>query len=274
MNINVKKNIANIAITTIIFTIIIIVFWFIAFILMNTFDLKVFASKTTEFFYLFIFAAFAIVACATFLTLSLNMSIIADSKILEINKLQSTDNNKKSNIKKFGIIIISIIVLFILFLFIADNLSRNRFKKNLISECDDILDRYKFSINKISHYLLVDKKNIKKIPSMLDFLANQKAEFPNIILITSDIYDNQLTFLKITEHTSTNNIKQEYFNNSFYKCNKEDCDYLKKVFKEKYDKQFFWTKKADYHLYKPIKYKNKIFILLFSKYKRYGKFGS
>lgn len=265
-----KSRLANISIWVIVVTILVIALFFFGFLLTNTFGLKVFASNTTDFIMTLFGASLVIVICGAFLNISLNIGIIADSR------LQSIDDNAKEKTKfrnKFIVITVSILVLIGGLLFLGDFLTRQKEKNNLITECEEILKKYNKSINEISERLS-DTVLIKEIPSILNFLENQKKEFPNIILITNKSYNGQPTFVQITANTNTSCLNVESLANSYYPCDKNDCDYLKEVFELNMKDYLFWAEDEDYKLYYPIINGNTKFVLLLSKYQRYGKFGS
>lgn len=268
MKSNSKIKLANLTIKLMAFTVLVIILWFLIFIVSTTFNLNVFASKTTDFFMMIISAAIAIIICSAFLNISLNISLIADSKIREM-KLEPAIKFGKKMFITFGLIFILIVS----FLFIGDYLSRNKEKHLLYNECEDIVQRYDKSINEITE-CLADENKLKEIPSILQFLSNQKAEFPDVQIITSVDFNGQIAYLTITGYANAEDLGKPFFNNSFYQCNLKDCDYLKSVFEDDLDKIHFWSEESDYRLYYPVKTNKAHFVLLFSKYTRYGKFGS
>ena len=142
-----------------------------------------------------------------------------------------------------------------------------------MAECEEILSRYEKTINDISKSL-TDTSLIDDIPDMLKFLGEQKQEFPSIILITSDYYKEQLTFLQITPYMDSLKLKKELYDFSFYACDKNDCEYLKSVFETDRTDHYFWSEENNYKLYYPMTKGDKKYVLLFSKFDRYGKIGS
>jgi hypothetical protein len=263
-----KRKIANLSIGLMIFTIVVIVYWFLVWIVASTFNLKVAAEKSTEFFFMIISAAFSVVVCAAFLNISLNISIIADSKA------------PSETGKSFGLLRIPLFALLVLTiltiagLFAGDYHSRNHMKLNLIAESNDILKRYDKSIQLISGYL-ADSTKTAKIADVLEVLSSQKDDFPQISLIASRYYNNEITFLQLTQYSKDDSLLAlPFFNNSFYKCNTHDCQYLKEIFTGKKTGILFWSEKDDFYLYQPIKTDKVHFVLLFSKQSRYGRYGS
>lgn len=270
MKLKTKARLANISIWVIVVTIIIIVIFFFGFLISNTFDLKVFANRTSDFIWTLFGASLVIVICGAFLNISLNIGIIADSKVNEIADGQIEKNTFNKNLLY---VVILILIIIGGFLFLGDYLTRQNEKNKLIAECEETLTRYDKSIVDITK-ALTDTALIGEIPNILKFLGEQKQEFPSIILITSDFYKGQLTFLKITPYMNKSDLKKEMFDFSFYPCDKNDCEYLKGVFETKKSDYYFWSEKNNYKLYYPITKGEKKYILLFSKFDRYGKIGS
>ncbi len=270
MKLKTKIRIANISIWVIVVTIALIALFFFGFLISNTFDLNVFENRTSDFIWILFAASLVIVACGAFLNISLNIGIIAESKINEIPDGQVKNGSFN---KKFLIVIFLVLSIIMGFLFLGDFITRQSEKSILINECTETLARYDNSINYISK-ALTDTSLIGEIPDILKFLEEQKQEFPSIILITSGYYREQLSYLRITPYTSKSDLKKEMFNFSLYPCDKNDCDYLSEVFEKDKSDYYFWSENNNYRLYYPINTGEKKFVLLFSKYNRYGHTGS
>lgn len=270
MNLKTKARLANISIWVIVVTIVIIALFFFGFLLSNTFDLKVFANRTSDFIWTLFGASMVIVICGAFLNISLNIGIIADSKVSKINE---ADIEKQIFNKRFLAYLVLVLVLIGGFLFLGDFLTRKNEERKIVSVCEETLNRYEKTISDISESL-TDTALIGGIPDMLKFLGEQKQEFPSIILITSDSYKEQVTYLQITPYMQSSELKKELYNFSFYACNKNDCEYLKSVFESDKTDPYFWSEENNYKLYYPITKGDKKYVLLFSKFDRYGKIGS
>lgn len=270
MELRTKRNLANISIWVIIITVAIIVLFFFGFILTNTFDLKVFANKSADFIFTLFGASLVIVICGAFLNISLNIGIIADSKTKGIDE---DSDVKKPNQKRILAITISLLVLIGGFLFVGDTLTRLKEKRVLTKQCEDIVLQSDSSIVQISKSL-TDTSLIGDVPEILEFLANQKEEFPDIELITSDTYKGQLVLLSIRTHTNKEDLKKPLYDNSLYASNQYDGDYLKSIFTSDKKDIYFWSKGDNYKLYYPIDKGGKKYVFLFSKTNRYGKMGS
>tara|TARA_B100000963_G_C22474888_1_gene601938 strand:+ start:30 stop:839 length:810 start_codon:yes stop_codon:yes gene_type:complete len=263
-----KIKLANLTTWTMVITISVIAIWFIGFVVANTFDLNVFTKRTSDFMFGFIGFSAVLVLCSAILNISLNIGLIADSKVQEMK-------TEGSNLlgKRFYLVTSLGIVALITFLFIGDYLTRKNEENKLVSAADYIVETYSESIAKIAPSL-TDTSKVGQIPEILKFLSNQKSEFPSVTLLTSGKYDGQLTYLEITHWESEKSLKEPLFGNSFYKCQDYDCEYLQDLFTGKTVEPLFWTEKNDYKLYYPFIENNTKYILLFTKYQRHGKVGS
>lgn len=264
-----KVKISNFSTWLMVGTIGLIVLWFVGFIVSITFDLNVFTSRTSEFFFSIIGFASVLVVCSAILTISLNISLIADSKLQDIKESDS----KPSNNKKFLYISGLLIVLLVGFLFAGDFLTRLNEKNKLENEANDLVVRYEQSINELALFTQ-DSAQAHKILEFLKVLSNQKEEFPMVALITADKYNGETVFLELSNWTSEESLKEPYYGYAFYKCSVNDCDYLREVFEKQNSESYLWTEKNDYKYYYPVSKDGKTFILLFTKSEQYGKIGS
>lgn len=263
-----KVKLANLAAWIMIVTIAAIAFWFIAFITVEMFDLNVFTRRLGNSFFSLLGFAAVLVLCSAIVNVSLNISLIAESKLQEMPDSQAT-----SFPTRFYLIAFGLVGALLFFLFFGDKLSREREKSILMQEASDVSARYDKSISDIATYM-GDTATVGKIPEILSFLSNQKSEFPSVSVITSDTYSQQLTYLEITQHSDEKSLKEPFFGRSFYNCQWQDCTYLKQFFTGAATDKLLWTEGGDYRLYLPFNRNGKKFILLFSKHHRYGKVGS
>lgn len=267
MKIQAKRNLANLSIYIMMITIGIIIIWFVGFIVSMTFDLSVFTERTSTFFYTLLAASFVIVGCSAFLNISLNISVIADSRSgteVEPHKIRY-----RKIWSVTGIAVVAVVAL----LFIGDFLSRQEGKRELLTEANGVVTRYSNTIDKIPG-MLKDSSQIDKIPSILKILSSQKETFNAVSIITSDFLDGQRIFLEINGYDEFKSLHHKYYDNSFFKGDEKDCAYLERVFSGKTDEPYIWTEKGDYWLFIPVTKAGQTFILYFTKVKRYGQIGS
>jgi len=268
MRTNNKIKLVNLTTWIMLITVSIIAFWFIGFVVSNTFDLNVFAQKSSTFIYSFIGFSAVLVLCSAILNISLNIGIIADNTGSD---KESSRNNAIG--RKFYLAITTIILGLIAFLFLGDYQTRKNTRDKLTDSSDYIVKTYAESINKLGP-CLVDTGKVARIPEILKFLSDQKSEFPSVLLITSGKYDGQLTFLEIGQYDGERSLKKPLYGNSFYRCEDYDCKYLTEFFTGKASRTFFWTRENDYKLYYPFDMRGVRFILLFTKHQSHGKIGS
>lgn len=263
-----KIKLANLTTWTMVITISFVALFFVGFIATNTFDLNVFTNRASNFIYSFIGFASVVILCSAILNVSLNISLIADNKIQEFKT-----NDSGAIGRKFIFYCLGIVIILVSFLFIGDYITRQNEKQKLFDEANDIISRYQSSIDRIT-IGLSDTSKIGDVPDVLNFLSNQKEEFPSVSLLTTEKYDGQLTFLEIDQYHAVKTLKKQFYGDSFYKCQSQDCDYLNSYFTGKTTEKYFWTEKNNYKLYFPFIAKDRKYILLFTKYQRHGKVGS
>ncbi len=264
-----KLRIASLTSWTMIATIGIIILWFIAFIVSITFNLKVFTASATEFLFAIFGFATILVICAAILNISINISLIADTKL----KQSGIDFTGPMFPGKFYLAGGLLIVALIAFLFIGDHLSKQTAENKVITEAKDIVERYEQPIADIFTYIQ-DTSSVGKIPEVLRFLSNQKPEFSSVSVLTMDRYKNEAVFLQITQRSIEETLKKPLFGNSFYQCSREECNYLAEVFKSGKMEPYLWMEDQTYRFYYPLERNGKKITLLFRKYERYGKLGS
>lgn len=267
MTVKTKAAIVNLTNVVMLVIVGLIILFFIGFIISMTFSLNVFTEKTSTFIITFMSSAFGLILCSAILNISLNISIIADSKVFEMQPGAKTVINKK-----YILIFIGIIACLVIVLFAGDFITRYYEKSKLIRQADELTIRYDQSIKSIPSALR-DTNIIEKIPETLKLLSNQSSSYNSVQIILSDTYDGQLTFISIDPHDSEKKLKEKYFGNSFYKCD-DDCSYLKEYFSGNTNESFFWTENSEYKYYKPFEIDGIKFILLFEEREQFGRIGS
>ncbi len=269
MNIETKSKLANLSMGLILTTVIIVVLFFFGYILSSAFDLKVFASRTSDFIITLSVASIVIVVCGAFLNISLNIGIIAESKMREYPEI---DKGKSSNKRLWLWIMLTFITIAGL-LFIGDFATRQNEKSKMLAIGEQVLKRHSRSVDDIGTSLET-KTNIEEIPEILKFLSEQEKELPSVTLITAETYKMQLCLLEVNSYTQAEDMTKKLFNYSFYSSDQDDNQYLREVFESNRSTSLFISKENNYRLYYPVVKGKKKFVLLFSQYNRYGKVGS
>lgn len=266
MKVEFKKRLSNLSIWIMLISIILSVFWYFIYTTLETFNLRVFAEKTATFFYIFIFVVIILNILLAIFNISINISLIADSKYPEEQKISVKQR------KKIIIVIGSIFIFLTLLLFAGNFLTKNIEKNRLISEAKDIVKRYDETINSISINLSKDS-TIKNIPELIKFLDSQKYDYPSITLIRQIKINNEITYVFIDKD---NKIADEdiNFNSQYYKSDKKELNYFDSIFSGK-SNEILYLEHTDNYVYIPINKNGIIFILRFDKIKEsHGFIGS
>lgn len=259
MNIKTKMLLTKTTTSIIILTTLFILVWFIGSIISTTFNLSVFNEKSIVFLASSLGGAFVLIMCSAILNVVINISIIAEKNIDTSEKIST----KINYLKIFLAFILGVFVI-AAFLFSGDYISKEKEKSSLIKEAKDVMARYSNSINTIKNDPLS-----KDVPTTLGFLSSIKEQFQYVTLITNEKYNNDNTYIETTKNTVIDK-NLPLLGRSFYKCSTVDCDYISKVFLNNKKEEYFYKSGDILNLYIPYFENEKVFILLFSKYNRYG----
>lgn len=263
-----KNKIVKICNTIGLVSIILLIYWVLAFITITVFGLKIFRQNMTESFYLSIIGILALMFGALMINIMLNLTIISEHVSKTTNEII-----KKSNRLKIFLFIISFPLL-IGFLFFGDWRSTKKKENYLISSAQYLINQYPDKTKLLCDYKF-DSLYINKTEEILNFLSKTDDKFPNISVIVNDSVDNSLVFLSIRRleinyKTKKMDGKAEYI----HSCSKEESEYLRNVFLNNETDPFFLSNDGRYELYYPVTIDNKKIVLYFAEYQRYGKIGS
>ena len=132
-----KIKLANLTTWIMILTISLIVLFFIGFLIANTFELRVFTRRASDFIAYFVGLSFLAVACSAILNISINISLIADSRIDEFRDSASGLIPRKFYL--YGVVVVGLLISF---LFVGDFLTRQREKAKLPRQATDVVEKY------------------------------------------------------------------------------------------------------------------------------------
>lgn len=267
MKASTKVKLVNVSTWVMLVTISFVALFFVGFVVSTTFDLNVFAERTSTFIFSFIGFSAVLIFCSAILNVSLNIGLIADSRLHEIK-----DPGQGFSLKRFGIAAFLLVTLLVAFMFGGNYLSRMNEKNKLVGAAESVTRQYATSIDKIPA-MLTDTTQFKELEPLIEFLAGQRQEFTWVEVITEGRYDGQLTYFQFDKYSNASVLKPGFTSN-FYKCDEHDCDYLEKFFKGETTDIHFWMEDSHYKVYMPFTKGSKKFILLFTEQQRYGKVGS
>lgn len=270
MKTSTKLRLANYSTWIMVITISILIVFLVGYLIKSTFELETGFSRSnhrTDFFTSFGLFAFVVIFCTALLNITLNFSVIADSKMNQPEPV----SGKKFITKKVLLYFIGFATILISLLFLLDYSSRNRVKGIMVTEATDLINNSQNSLIKIASSLS-DTAKIKEIPKILMFFESQNSEAGDISIITSDQYNGDSAFLEIlalNDSAYIADLSKPFINNAFYKCAIDERNTLLRLFKNKSEKKPFWGGSGnDLKYYYPIEITGKQFMLLFSRYKR------
>ena len=266
-----KIKLSNFCNSVIVFTIALTGIWFIGFFIVQAFDLTVFKQKTSESLFLFLFVVIVIVACCAILSVSLNISIIAQSKINESGEKENAKFGRKAILY-----IASTILALAVFLFVSNFYSKSRKKSIILEQSNEIVTKNKTVINNIFEGLR-DTSKTRTIYNNIKILSSKNEDLPDVKVLLQRKFQGEMVFLELTEYDfDVVNFKKNNYSNLLYTTKKEDKKYLEDVFLKDLKESLFFTKETDYYVYTPMKKNRETIILVFSKdsFGRYGKIGS
>ena len=251
-----------------IISIILLVYWVFVFISITVFGLKVFKENLTEIFYLSVVGILALMTGALIINIMFNLTRIAEKHNQDDNK-----GTKKSS-KKIGVVFALSFPLVFGLLFGGDYLTSIKKEKMLISSAKSIIEANIDKSNKLVDYSF-DEKWIIETDDILDVLEKTDKHFPYVSVIVYDSIGSSQVFLGFREYYGNINDtihpqKKEFIQQT----NKEERDYLTKVFFQNFDEVRFTANDGRYELYYPYFKNGKKIVLYFSDYQRYGKIGS
>jgi hypothetical protein len=274
-----KKNLVRLSNLVGIIAIILLIYWVFVFISITVFGLKVFREKITETFYLSVVGILALMFGALIINIMLNLTRIAEKHN------QYNLSKTKTTSKKTGLIFLLSFPLVFGFLVSGDYLTAKKKEKMLIASAKSIIEHNTDKSDKLVNYSF-DKQWITQSEEILNFYSIVDKHFPHVSVIVADTLDHSTVFLifnhyqyvtevVIIDSTGTKDTisypqKKQYIQPT----TKGEREYLTEVFYNNVNDLRFSAKDGDYELFYPYRKGDKVIVLYFSDYQRYGKFGS
>jgi len=264
------KTIVRVSNTIGIISIILLIFWVFVFMIVEVFGLKVFRENISEIFMLSILGILALMLGALIINIMFNLTRIA-------HKHNNDNELLKSKKSKIGIIILLVCFPVILgILFGGDYLTSSKKEKLLIQSAESIITDHSKKADKLVNYSFTENW-INETKDILGILSKTDKYFPHISVIVKDSIDDFKLFLGFRSYSRYRDIndtikpkKKKYI----LETTKSEREYLNKIFELKSDKIRFSAHEGNYELYYPYIKGNKIIVLYFSDYQRYGRIGS
>jgi hypothetical protein len=280
-----KKKLVKLSNLIGVITIILLIYWVFVFISITVFGLKIFRENLTETFYLSIVGILALMFGALIINIMLNLTRIAEK--------HNQDKALKTASKKMGLVFLLSFPLIFGLLVSGDYLTSKKKEKMLISSAKSIIENSPGKAEKLVNYTF-GKEWIFQSREILTLYSKTDTHFPHVSVIVADTLDNLNVFLRFNtnNHPYTTEIaiveevvsidapakkdtiikfqKKDYIRST----TKEEREYLNEVFYNNVDDIRFSAKDGYYELFYPYRKNNKVIVLYFSDYQRYGKFGS
>ncbi len=244
-------------------------YWVVVFLTITVFDLKIFRERMTETFYLSLLGIFAILGGAMVLNVMANLSKISTA----LGKQHALPTNAPQPSRlRLGVAALSLILIVVV-LFVGNELSLKRKKELLISAAEKLV-----SENQDSLFMLADYKfsldYAKKTAGALKVVQKIDKNFPEVMLVVPESITGKQVFLAFGGR-EYHDAKEENEKVSYiFPASQTEREYLSSVFVTGNKNYRFHGEKGSYQLYFPIEVSGKRFVLYFSDYQRYGKFGS
>ncbi|MDD2338465.1 MAG: hypothetical protein PHD01_18070 [Geobacteraceae bacterium] len=253
-------------------------YWVFVFLIITTFDLKIFKEHITEIFYLSLLGIFAILGGALILNVMSNLSKI--STVLSVERGNNAPIQKPS---RFAIIALALSFPLICgVLFAGNSFSAEKKKYLLVSAAQSLIAENNGELATIANYQFsIDY--VKKAEQTLGIIRKIDKNFPEVMLIVPDKIDDKKVFLGFGGNLDSDDVvtanKPDQINRFkkprfIYSATREEREYLDKVFSGNESNYKFSYEKGNYQLYFPALINGKKIVLYFSDYQRYGKFGS
>ena len=253
-------------------------YWVFVFLIITTFDLKIFKEHITEIFYLSLLGIFAILGGALILNVMSNLSKI--STVLSEERGGNTPLQKPSRSAIIALALSFPIICGVLFA--GNSFSAEKKKHLLVSAAQSLIAENNSELATIANYQF-SRDYVKKAEQTLGIIRKIDKNFPEVMLIVPDMIDNKKVFLGFggnidsgaEEDVNKPDQKKRFEKPRFiYSATREEREYLDKVFAGNESNYKFSYEKGNYQLYFPALINGKKIVLYFSDYQRYGKFGS
>lgn len=248
-------------------------YWVFIFMIITVFDLKIFREHITEVFYMSLMGIFAILGGAIVLNVISNLSKI--STVLSDKSEHTPSLNKPSRFRIIAIVLSFPIICGILFA--GNALSAGKKKSILVSAAQSLISENQAALDSLANYQF-SVEYVKQAEKTLGVIKKIDKNFPEVMLIVPDSIDDKKVFLGfggrfsgLDTYQKNRQIDKPGF---IYSANRDEREYLGKVFDGKESKNKFSYDKGNYQLYFPASINGKKIVLYFSDYQRYGKIGS
>lgn len=249
-------------------SIMLLIYWVFIFISVSVFGLRIFRENISEIFGMSVLGILALMGGSLMINVMFNLTRIAQKH----NQDQSSEREGGSK-KWVWVFALSFPILFG-FLFAGDYLTSLKKENMLIQSARSIVESNTERTGRLLAYEF-SKPWLIETRDTLDLFERTDGNMPNVSVIVKDSIDSSNVFLAFKDYSEPKDeavqpIKQEYI----FKTGAPEREYLNRVFSEGYTEIRFSASDGKYELFYPYSKDNKIVVLYFSDYQRFGKIGS
>ena len=246
-----------------------LVFWVITFLTITVFGLKIFREHMTGTFYLSILGIFAILGGAIVLNVMSNLSKISEAIA---QKESGSASDPRISKAKIYIAVASVPVVITL-LFVGNELSALKKKDLLVSAAEAMVSENQKELRTLAAYEF-GSAYIEEAAKILSVMRRIDENVPIAQVILPDTIGDKRVFLAFQSYPSDLSKKAAEKVDFIYSSSKEERAYLESVFSKGSMEMRFLASGGNYELYLPVKVEDKLIVLYFSDFQRYGKYGS
>jgi hypothetical protein len=245
-----------------------LLYWIFIFIIMQVFELKVFEKNIIINSFFYCIACILVLMFGSFIiNIMFNLSRIA--KEVDAQE-ENADSYRKQGLNIKVILFILSFPVLAAFLFLGDYATAKEKEITLKKSANLILGSYKTELDAITNYNF-NKAWINNVSETLDFMSKIDPNFDNVSIILEDVINNNNCYLVFTRYNKVEdvrNISKTKYIRSFELSERE---YLKKVFNESYNAEYFKSNKGSYIFFIPYEYSGRKIVLYFNDTQRYDK---
>lgn len=250
-----------------IISILLLIYWVFTFMSIEIFGLKVFRENITETFYMSILGILALMFGALIINIMFNLTRIAQ-------KHNKDDIGKQIRKKASWILLISFPVILII-LFGGDYLTSKKKEELLLKSAKSIVEDSPLKSKLLVNYQFTEKWIIET-ENILEILSKTDENLGRVQILVKDSIENEPIFLSFRQHYG-GNLKDTILPNKkdfIRSTTKVEREYLNSVFEDSNNQYRYSSHDGDYELFFPYFSGDKVIVIYFSKYQRYGKIGS
>jgi hypothetical protein len=272
MKLETKAQISHLTLLLLTFVAFVFVLGVLVLVLCTGLQINPFRETTTSFLIASFMGLIGIAGIMVLVNVAMNLSLIADAKIVDL-KIE----RRSGVIKKWLITFSGIAGLLVAIIFAGTYFSKEKFLSVVENQADEVLKENESMLTEIDTRLTSAKPaDFKRLTEIIGFLENQRRNLPQLTLIYSKDIVGKPAIYRVDNYFYGNLEKNEY-TPQYYACEPNiDCDYLKKFFAGDTAELLkkYTLRDDEFYIYVPVIKGHMRFMLMFDRRNSYGKLGS